>query len=118
MAAQRPSVRVAWLIGVVIISLAGCKPKPPPVAATRLAIDAPSYSQLATAHNARVAQLKTLYGDGVLQIRWTDEQGHSHSDQGDMELWLNLPRKTALRVDKVGEVLLWLGSDDDRVWIF
>ena len=77
----------------------------------------PSYRQLAEAHNNRIAQLQKMYAIGVIEIRWKDDHGN-HLDQGNMELWLQLPRHTALRVEKFGDPLLWLGSDDQRYWLF
>jgi hypothetical protein len=77
----------------------------------------PSFQQLADAQNHRVAELEKVYASGVIEIRWTDDKG-DHKEQGDMELWLHLPKRTALRVDKLGEVLLWLGSDEQHYWFF
>ncbi len=79
--------------------------------------DAPTFEQLAAAHNSRVARLREVYADGVIEIRWQDDKG-KHFEQGNMELWLALPRKTSLRVEKLGEELLWLGSDETRYWLF
>ena len=77
----------------------------------------PTYAAIAKAHNERVAQLQQLYAVGTIEFRWKDDKG-SHFENGHAELWLLLPRRTALRIDKVGEVLLWLGSDDERYWFF
>lgn len=112
-----------WFGGVILFTLTiltgleGCKPKPL-LTTTQPVTPVIAYSEIAAAHNGRIAQLQTIYGLGVLEVRWIDIDGHSHKDQGDMELWINLPRKTALRVEKVGEVLLWVGSDDERYWVF
>jgi hypothetical protein len=77
----------------------------------------PTYAAIAKAHNERVAQLQQMYAVGTIEFRWKDDKG-SHFENGHAELWLSLPRRTALRIDKVGEVLLWLGSDDERYWFF
>jgi hypothetical protein len=95
--------------------VSGCKsPSKPEV---ELHDPPPSYATIAKAHNDRVAQLQQLYAVGTIEFRWKDDKG-SHFENGHVELWLSLPRRTALRIDKVGEVLLWLGSDDERYWFF
>jgi hypothetical protein len=35
-----------------------------------------------------------------------------------MRLWLELPRRTSLRAEKLSEDILWLGSDEQRYWLF
>lgn len=77
----------------------------------------PAYQELASAHNKRIELLRTMYADGVIEIRWKDKNGN-HYEQGNMELWLQLARRTALRVEKFSAVALWLGSDDERYWLF
>lgn len=77
----------------------------------------PSYAEIAAAHNLRVQRLSPMYGRGVLEVRWRDKDGR-HFEQGDLDIWLDLPRKTALRVEKLGNVFLWLGSDEERFWLF
>ncbi|UCD76351.1 MAG: hypothetical protein JSV91_05385 [Phycisphaerales bacterium] len=77
----------------------------------------PDYAQLAQTHNRRVGRLQKLYSRGVVEIRWEDEAGR-HFEQGNVQLWLSLPRQTALRVEKLGDVLLWLGSNDQGYWLF
>jgi hypothetical protein len=79
--------------------------------------DAPTYAAIAEVHNLRVQRLSPMYGRGVLEVRWRDEDGR-HFEQGNLDIWLDLPRHTALRVEKVGSVFLWLGSNDDRFWLF
>lgn len=75
-------------------------------------------AELIEKHNTRVAKLDQLHAFGVIEITWTDERGGKHTDQGDAELWIDQPSKTAMRVDKVGEVLLWLGSNEQSWWLF
>jgi hypothetical protein len=103
------------LLAVMVLLVASCKTQQggsdvPPS-------EVPSYAALADFHNARVAKLQQFYARGVIEIRWKDAKGN-HFEQGDAELWISLPRHTALRVEKVGEVLLWLGSDDEQFWLF
>ncbi|MCH6551380.1 MAG: methyl-accepting chemotaxis protein, partial [Planctomycetes bacterium] len=97
---------------IPVVLAAGCvatSPIPPP--------EAPAYGTIAGAHNARIERLRTIYSRGVLEIRWSDETGR-HFEQGSVDLWVALPRHTALRVAKLGEVVLWLGSDDHHYWLF
>ncbi len=114
----RPSLRgralrpnAGWSVIAVLLS-AGCvaiQPMPPP--------EDPAYETIVATHNARLERLRTIYSRGVIEIRWTDETGR-HFEQGNVDLWVSLPRRTALRVEKLGEVLLWIGSDDDHYWLF
>jgi len=129
MTAKEPDVRfakrvsrlrlgvAAWLLGCLALTSAGCKSVPATTKPDTGAMVAPSYQQLAEPHNQRIAKLQKLYAMGVIEIRWRDDHGN-HFDQGNMELWVQLPRHTALRVEKLGEVPLWLGSDDQRYWLF
>jgi hypothetical protein len=104
---------------LLLLVLGGCagqvkppaEPLPPPDAATVAAI--------VEAHNERVALLDRTYSSGVLEYRWVDDRGDRHAEpQVNARLWLDLPRHTALRAEKLGDVLFWLGSDDERYWMF
>ena len=91
---------------------------PPQADATPAPVpDAPSYQSLAQSHNDRVAKLQHMYATGSIEFRWKDDKG-SHFENAHAELWLSLPRRTALRIDKVGEVVIWVGSDEERYWFF
>jgi hypothetical protein len=107
------TISVTVLLAIALILIAGCKSKGDVVAPS----PAPEYRTLASAHNDRVSQLQRVYADGVIEIQWHDRKGE-HTEQGNMELWFQQPSQTALRVEKLGEVLLWVGSDDTRYWFF
>lgn len=74
-------------------------------------------TQVIERHNARAGLLDELHGRGVIELRWTDDRGR-HFEQGDAELWIDQPSRTALRVDKLGEVFIWLGSNEAQWWLF
>jgi hypothetical protein len=95
--------------------LCGCKSTPKDDAQSPK--PAPTYEEIARAQNGRVEVLKRLYAPGAIELRWRDRDGN-HFESCRMELWVQLPRNTALRVEKLGEVLLWLGSNDERYWLF
>lgn len=106
--------RVCLAAILAMTQLAGCDstPKRPPEIS-----EFPSYASLAALQNDRVAALGTTYAEGVIELAWRDESGN-HFHQASLEVWLVLPRRTAWRVDKLGEVLFWMGSDSDRWWFF
>jgi hypothetical protein len=108
-----------------LIALASCAPRtetadpletppapPEPLKATEAVA-------LIEAHNRRVELLSQVWARGVIEFRWLDEAGEEHTEpQVNARLWLDLPRRTALRAEKLDEVLLWLGSDDGHYWMF
>jgi hypothetical protein len=93
--------------------LSGCAPK---------AGEGPSREALPgliASHNRRVDGLQHLAATGVIEYRWTDGDGRRHFEpQIDVRLWLDMPHKTALRGEKLGDTLFWIGSDDNRYWCF
>lgn len=105
--------RVCCAVAVVLATLCVPACQTPPVGPERT----PTYASLAETHNQRVQRLSNMYSRGVIELRWRDEDGR-HFEQGNIDLWIDLPRRTALRVEKVGNVFLWLGSDQDRFWLF
>ncbi|HWB19448.1 MAG TPA: hypothetical protein VG711_04040, partial [Phycisphaerales bacterium] len=76
-----------------------------------------SYQQIAQRYNDRIARLPQLSAQGVIELKWSDKHG-SHSDQGDLQLYFQRPSSTAIRVSAVGEVLMWVGSDNSAYWVF
>lgn len=79
--------------------------------------DVPAYEVLAAAHNDRVGRLDRLSARGVMELWWTDADGR-HYEQGDADLWVILPRRTALNISKVGHRFMWIGSDEEQAWLF
>ncbi|HVP73598.1 MAG TPA: hypothetical protein VMS30_07660 [Phycisphaerales bacterium] len=102
---------------LILVSLAGCKPKDIEVKPPPLPANAPSRQALLAAHNERAARLATTYSDGVIELRWNDEHGR-HSEQGDLELWQTTGNRTAARISKIGDVKFWLGSSAEQWWLF
>ena len=98
-----------------MLSASCCRPsevnKPPPQ------LEPPSYAAVAEAHNARIDQLARVYARGVIELHWSDQDGR-HFEQGDVDLWIALPHRTALNIEKFGQRILWLGSDEQHHWLF
>lgn len=76
----------------------------------------PPYAQIAARHNQRIDALAELHSDGVVEITWTDDDG-DHFEQGDIELWALQPSDLTVRISKLDEDIIWLGSDAERHWI-
>jgi len=65
---------------------------------------------------SRTYQFDKLVGHGVIEFSWEDEKGH-HRKQGDFDFWKS-GESISLRISKVGELLVWVGSDLDTNWMF
>jgi len=78
----------------------------------------PTYDEIASAHNARVARLDRIWSRAAVQLRFTDADGRSRREQGEGHLQVLQPDRLALSVGKLGEVVFWLGSDSERFWWF
>ena len=79
--------------------------------------ETPSYEALVHGHNSRVDRIGEVYARGVIELWWTDDDGRHH-EQGEADLWVAPPRRTALNIAKLGRRLMWIGSDDDTAWFF
>jgi len=78
---------------------------------------APAWTLAASAQAQRLARLDKVYASGPVELLWVDEDGrHFETCRG--ELFVRLPSETALFLKKVGEPVLWLGSDARRRWLF
>jgi len=109
------AVIVLFTLAVAALLIGGCESSPttdgkPPAVEV-------SAQQLIERHNARAQRLDQLHAYGVIELWWTDDAGR-HYEQADAELWIDQPSRTALRVNKAGEVFLWLGSNNRSWWLF
>jgi hypothetical protein len=69
------------------------------------------------AYNQRVEQLGVLWSRGIVAFRYRDADGNRRDDQGNANVQMILPDRFAMRIHKVGETLLWIGSDDEHYWL-
>lgn len=76
----------------------------------------PPYASLASRYNERCARLEKLKAPVTLVIDAPDDKGGRRKDQVEAYLQFVAPSKVSLRVDKVGQTLAVLGSDDTRFW--
>lgn len=112
--------RAACLI--VTALLAGCQSAPrgyqPPktVRYERASAAVPPYAELAVKYNSRVLPLDHLRAAVTLTIDSPDEGGGRRNDQVEGNLQFSRDRRVALRLDKVGETLAYLGSNDEKYW--
>ncbi|MDX2130546.1 MAG: hypothetical protein SFY69_00665 [Planctomycetota bacterium] len=77
---------------------------------------APTYAALAARYNERCEMLDRLRAPVTLVIESPDEKGGRRTDQVEAFLSFAAPRRLSLRIDKVGQTLALLGSDDARYW--
>ncbi|HJN71883.1 MAG: hypothetical protein HOC93_08855 [Phycisphaerae bacterium] len=64
----------------------------------------------------RTSLLRKVVGRGVIEFHWRDEDG-KHRVQGDFDFW-RLDNAISLRISKSGEVLMWMGGDEQNHWMF
>lgn len=64
----------------------------------------------------RTANFQELVGRGVIEFRWTDEDG-KHREQGDLDFWKQ-GEALSLRISKLGELIMWFGGDANQIWLF
>jgi hypothetical protein len=116
---RRPGAALA-AAGLLALALpAGCRTGPATTGGPAVVIDDAAVAAALARHRERVDALARVTSRGVIELRWRDEEGEEHFEpQVDAHLWIERPRRTALRGEKVGRDLLWLGSDDERFWFF
>lgn len=114
----RPVV-IALLLVIVAIAASGCA-RTPPAPGGVLVTDRrlPTYDEVAQAHNQRVANLDRVWARTTVVIDSTDRDGKPRRDQGEGHLHVVRPRSLALTVGKLGETVLYLGSNEERYWWF
>jgi hypothetical protein len=135
MSPRSGAATMAMVMGVVIACFGGCETTPPaapptsgpqakpdakpapPRAPAPSATASAAYIEAVTAQQARLRKLQFLEGRGVVEIRWTDAKGR-HFEQGDVDMYLMPPWKTAFNISKLGQRLAWIGSDEEAWWIF
>jgi hypothetical protein len=75
------------------------------------------FAEWIVAHNTRVSRLETFESRASLELRYTDADG-AHFDQCEADIFLAAGGRGAVRATKVGNNLLWVGSDGTRGWVF
>ncbi len=77
----------------------------------------PTYEQIAAGYNERTDLLTRIWARAVVSIDYIDDTGKRRYQQGDGHLQLIQPSNLALSIGKLGEVFLWVGSDEEFYWI-
>lgn len=80
--------------------------------------DVPDYAELAQRYNRNLAHLDRLWSRSIVVMRWTDEDGRRHFEQGEGHFIFTEPDDVALTVGKLGNVMLWAGSNEAQYWMF
>ena len=122
----RGELRLA-LAGIALAALCACTtsqqvkaPDAPTVESQGVApsaADMARFAEIVAAHNVRASRLETLESRASLELRYSDQDG-DHFDQCEADIFLASGGRGALRATKVGNNILWVGSDGTRGWIF
>ncbi len=78
----------------------------------------PEWSSVEEAWNRRANSIDALHGWGIAELRWLDEDGSSHMEQGELDLWYEAPGRLAIRISKFGETYLVYGSNGIHDWLY
>jgi len=76
----------------------------------------PTYAEIVAKYNTRCKGLERVRAPVTLTIEAKDDTGKIERNQLEANLQVILPSKLSVRVDKVGQTLCLLGSDDTRYW--
>jgi hypothetical protein len=116
---HNPIVWQLGLLGALAVSLSACDHnKTNGNGQTDPALPKVSYEELAAKYNARIEPITTYRVSSVVEIRWVDEDGKKHFEQGEGLLVIRRPSEMALTIGKLGNPHFWLGSDAERYWLF
>lgn len=77
----------------------------------------PQYEDVSRRYNERTDRLPRLWARAVVSINFRNEKGERRSEQGEGHLQMIRPSRLALSVGKLGEVLAWIGCDEERYWL-
>lgn len=80
--------------------------------------ETPSYGEIVERYNANLEHLDRLWSRSVVSMRWRDEDDRRRYEQGEGHFIFMSPDRVAMTVGKLGDVMLWAGSDEQRYWIF
>jgi hypothetical protein len=99
---------------------AGCAtamPEPrPPRPAPQTEGPLPTYEEVATRYNERIAAIPRLWASITGRIWFPDEQGRQRTEQVEGNLQFIAPGRLLLNFDKVGQTLGLMGTNDERYW--
>lgn len=104
-------------LGVLVLALAGwgCESQQSPNGDADVGA-LPTYQVVAEAYNARLLDLPRLRAPVSVVVESTKEDGSRARDQLEGNLSVEVPRKVALRLDKVGQNAAYLGSNERLYW--
>jgi hypothetical protein len=120
--ARAAGVSLGWVAALTLLgaALAGCaQPKPGPTPPEPPVVKRgplPTFDQVAARYNERVRGLSRLRTPIGLTIESVDRDGNRESNQVEGSLSIAQPRLVALRLDKVGQTLFQLGSNETHYW--
>lgn len=112
-----------WVLACVVAGLAiggvGCKSNGPD-GEERVTPSgpAPAYTALRDGYNARVGRLEKLQCPVTILATTHDKNGKPDTSQAEGFLVVERPWKLALRVDKAGQTLAYLGANEENIWSF
>lgn len=78
----------------------------------------PAYTMVRDGYNARVGRLERLQCPVTILATTHDKDGKPDTSQAEGFLVVERPWKLALRVDKAGQTLAYLGANEEKVWSF
>lgn len=100
----------AAILGLCVLLLAACSsPKRPG--------ELPATASIVGSHNARVADVESLWARTSVRVEGRDAEGSRFAEQGEGHLQVERPDRVAVTVGKLGEVYFALGSGPDRYWL-
>jgi hypothetical protein len=76
----------------------------------------PPYATVARVYNQRVRGLERLWARASVRLTAVDSAGERVDETADGNLQYILPSRVALAISKLGEVYLYVGSNEDRYW--
>ena len=106
-------LRLAVLCTLMLASMAGCHGSGP---RNDAGMAPPSIRTLTERQQVRTRKMSELQSGGTLELRTRDETGTTFEECA-LELWRD-DASFALRLRKLGERFLWVGSDGQAWWIF
>lgn len=106
--------------GGMLAGLVGCESTPaqPDEPVLTQPTTLPTYAQIASAQNARVADLQRVWGATTAIVTYQDQDGQVRTEQAEGYLQIVQPGRVALSLGKqiTSEVYFYLGANQERYW--